>query len=312
MAPPSSARDALLAGVDVGGSALKVGVLARDGSQRNESSLEVHKGDAAPELFARAARLVLELAAGRAIVGAGVGLPGLLDREARLVRHSPNLPWLENVRVADELAGPLGLPPTHIRIENDAKVAVLGEQWLGAAQGARELLLLTLGTGIGGGLILRGELYLGEGLAGEVGHVNIAPDGPLCGCGSRGCLERFASASAARQRALAAGLPADAPGDLRRLAELARERAGPERELLEAVGYDLGHGLAAVVSLLDVRTFLFGGGFSAALDTLEPGIRRALDRWCYGERVAEIQLRRATLGPSAGWIGAARLALALG
>ena len=242
-------------------------------------------------------------------MGVGVGLPGLLDREAGCVRQSPNLPWLVDVRVAEELAPHLGLAPGALRLENDANVAALGEQWLGAARDARELLLLTLGTGIGGGLILGGELFVGAGLAGEIGHVTVDPGGPPCGCGARGCLETLASASAARRRALELGLPAEAPGDLERLTAHARAHAGAERELLAAIGYDLGRGLAAVVTLLDVRTFVFGGGFAAALDVLEPGIRRALQAWVYGERVASVRLLAAQLGPSAGWIGAARLAL---
>lgn len=308
MARPSEPTSAPLAGVDVGGSALKLGVLARDGTGRREQTIDVQAGESAEALFARAARALRELAGG-APAGVGVGLPGLLDREAGCVRQSPNLPWLVDVPVARVLAKPLGLAEGAIRLENDANVAALGEQWLGAARGERELLLLTLGTGIGGGLILGGELFVGAGLAGEVGHLNIEPDGPPCGCGARGCLETLASATAARRRALEHGLPREAPGDLVRLAESARARPGPERELLEAVGYDLGRGLAAVLALLDLRLFVFGGGFSAALDVLTPGIRRALARWSYGERVEGVRLVRASLGPSAGWIGAARLAL---
>jgi len=137
--------------------------------------------------------------------------------------------------------------------------------------------------------------------------VTIDPDGPHCGCGSRGCLETLASASAAARRARAAGLPAEDPGNLVLLAERARAGARPEAELLEAVGNDLGHGLAAALSLLDVRTFVLGGGFSAALDVLEPGIRRGLHEWGFGSRVDAVRLVRATLGADAGWIGAARL-----
>jgi len=298
----------LLAGVDVGGSAIKLGVVRRDGSQRAEDSLKVERGRPAADLFAAVAEALRALG-GTAFTRVGVGLPGLLDRAAGCVRQSPNLPWLVEAPVQQLLARPLGLAPERVRLENDANVAALGEQWLGAARGMENLLLLTLGTGIGGGLILDGRLFAGEGLAGEVGHVCIDPEGPPCGCGSRGCLEMFASASAARRRALARGLPTEAPGDLERLAQRARAAAGPERTLLEEIGYDLGRGLAGVVSLLDLRTFVFGGGFSAALDVLEPGARRALSQWTYGERIAEIRLVRATLGPSAGWIGAARLVL---
>jgi glucokinase len=301
---PRSER--LLAGLDVGGSAIKLGVLARDGSRRAERSLAIRPGDQAQAILAGAARALEELCGG-ALDGVGVGLAGLLDRAAGCVRQSPNLPWLVDVPVAQVLGEELGLPASAIRLENDANVAALGEQWLGAARGLRNLLLLTLGTGIGGGLILGGELFVGEGLAGEPGHLNIHPDGLPCGCGSRGCLELYASATAARRRAIERGLPREAPGDLVRLAELARARAGDERQLLFEVGYDLGRGLAAVVVLLDLRTFVFGGGFAAALDVLEPGIRRALEEWSYGDRVGSVKLIGASLGPSAGWIGAARL-----
>ncbi|NOT32427.1 MAG: ROK family protein, partial [Planctomycetes bacterium] len=198
MARPSEGPPTPLAGVDVGGSALKLGVLARDGSGRVERTLAVRKGDTAEFLFEGAARMLLELARGP-LQGAGVGLPGLLDRTTGRVQQSPNLPWLEDVPVGEVLARHLGLAASKIRLENDANVAALGEQWLGAARGKSELLLLTLGTGIGGGLILDGELFIGGSMAGEVGHLNLDPDGPPCGCGARGCLEQFASASAAKR-----------------------------------------------------------------------------------------------------------------
>ena len=294
--------------MDVGGSAVKLGMVSADGSRREERAIAVEPGRSAEQIFAHVAEVLAPLAAGP-LGGVGVGLPGLLDREAGCVRHSPNLPWLEDAPVRDLLSEPLGLAPERVLLENDANVAALGEQWLGAARGMRHLLLLTLGTGIGGGLIFDGRLFIGEGLAGEVGHITVDPDGLHCGCGSRGCLETLASATAARRRAVERGLPREAPGDLELLTTRGRASAGPERELLEAVGYDLGRGLADVVDLLDVRTFVFGGGFSAALDVLEPGIRRALGDWSYGERLAGVQLIRATLGGSAGWIGAARLLL---
>ena len=297
-----------LAGIDVGGSAVKLGTTSADGERRKESTRAIRPGESADAILDGVVAELTALAE-EPLLGLGVGLPGLLDRAAGCVRASPNLKWLENVPVGLELARRLGLDPAQVVLENDANVAALGEQWLGAARGERNLLLATLGTGIGGGLILDGKLFVGEGLAGEIGHVTIERDGPTCGCGARGCLETLASASAARRRAIERGLPRESPGDLVRLAALARERAGAERELLFEIGYDLGRGLATAVSLLDVRTFVLGGGFSAALDTLEPGMRRAFQDWCYGERVASLRILPATLGASAGWIGAARLAL---
>ena len=111
-----------------------------------------------------------------------------------------------------------------------------------------------------------------------------------------------------RRRASEQGVPPGHPGDPEALAAAAREHDGPERALLRAVGVDLGHGLAAALCLVDVRTFVFGGGFAAALDTLDAGIREGLAEWAYGTRVEEVRLLQAALGPSAGWIGAALLA----
>jgi glucokinase len=294
-------------GIDVGGSAVKLGAATSEGEVLEERSLPVDPAAGAPAILGAAGEAVRALPGGGEPAALGVGLPGLLDRTAGRVLTSPNLPWLEGVDVRGLLAAATGVAPGAIRIENDANVAALGEQWLGAARGERDVLVATLGTGIGGGLVLDGRLYLGEGLAGEIGHVTVDPDGPACGCGSRGCLEALASASAASRRATERGLPAGAPGDLEELARAAREFAGPERALLREVGVDLGHGLGIVLCLLDVRTFVLGGGFSAALDVLEPGIRTGLSEWAYGDRVSGVRIERAALGASAGWIGAARL-----
>jgi glucokinase len=147
-------------------------------------------------------------------------------------------------------------------------------------------------------------------MAGEVGHVCIDPLGPPCGCGRRGCVEQFASATAAIRRAKAAGLPEGSPGDLELLAKQARAWDGPERALLQDVGRDLGRGLGVVVCLLDLRTFVIGGGFGAATDVLEPGIRAGLRDRSYGDRLLHVRILPAKLGGDAGWIGAARLTLA--
>jgi glucokinase len=144
-------------------------------------------------------------------------------------------------------------------------------------------------------------------MAGEIGHVCIDPNGPPCGCGRRGCVEQFASATAGIRRAKEAGLPNEDPGNLELLAKQARAWDGAERALLFAIGRDLGRGLATVVSLLDMRTFVIGGGFGAATDVLEPGIRAGLMDRTYGDRLAQVRILPAKLGSDAGWIGAARL-----
>jgi len=297
----------LLIGVDVGGTAVKLGALTREGSVRDEVVVEVGGRSAGP-ILDDVAEAVRGLAADGWSRALGVGLPGLLDRAAGVVLASPNLPWIEGVDVRAELARRLDLARERVVIENDANVAALGEQWLGGARGAQDVLLVTLGTGIGGGLILDGRLFAGDGgMAGEIGHVKVEPGGRRCGCGRHGCLETLASATAARRRALERGLPPEKPGSLRRLSAAARAADGPERALLHEIGRDLGHGIAAPLMLLDVRTYVFGGGFSAALDTMEAGIRAGLGEWAYGGRESVVTLAGATLGPAAGWIGAARL-----
>jgi glucokinase len=293
----------LLVGIDLGGTAIKAGAINSAGEivARREIATELGRG--AADVLDRMAQLARELGVQGCV---GLGVPGLIDPALGGVQQSPNLAVIQGVPLVAELARRLGLPPAHVHLENDANAAALGEHWLGRGRSERDLLLLTLGTGVGGGLILGGELHAGPGgMAGEIGHVVIEPGGPLCGCGSHGCLETLASASAASRRAAEAGLTPD----LVRLAELARQRSGPERDLLFAVGRDLGHGLAAAISLLDLRCFVIGGGFGAALDTLLPGIRTGIAERCYGERLKSVRVERAELGPDAGWIGAARLGM---
>ena len=298
-----------LVGVDVGGSAIKLGVIEDSGRIVTDRSVPMGEVREAALLFATIASAVHRMVPDGLPSGVGIGLPAMMDAGRTTVRLSPNLPWLNGVLLREGLAEALSLDPARVHIENDANVAALGEQWQGSAKDEANVLFLTLGTGIGSGLILGGRLHIGEGLASEAGHVCVDPAGPRCGCGARGCIEALASASAVRRRAIALSLPADDPGNLELLAARARSAAGPERELLHRVGREIGHALAAVVVVLDLHTFVFGGGFSAALDTMEAGIRQGLGEWAKAVRVADISIRRATLGPSAGWIGAARLTL---
>ena len=293
----------LLVGIDLGGTAIKAGAISSEGRilARREIATELERG--APDLLDRMAGLARELGLQASV---GLGVPGLIDQQLGGVQQSPNLAAIEGLPLVAELARRLKLPASGVVLENDANAAAIGEHWLGRGRSERDLLLVTLGTGVGGGLILGGELYAGPGgMAGEIGHVVVESGGPLCGCGSRGCLETLASASAASRRAAEAGLTPD----LVRLADLARERSGPERELLFAVGRDLGRGLAAAIALLDLRCFVIGGGFGAALDTLLPGIRTGIAERCYGERLKSVRVERAELGADAGWIGAARLGM---
>lgn len=300
--PSKRAADRI--GIDIGGTAVKAGRLDARGEVRAETEQPLareHLGALVEQLAA----LARELFDGRPMGPFGLAVAGLVDTAAGRIEVSPNIPLLDGADLGPALSRALALAPGSVRLVNDANAAALGEARLGAGAGRPDLLFVTLGTGVGGGLVLGGNLWEGRGLAGEIGHVKIASEGPPCGCGRRGCLETFASATAAARRAEQRGLPPESPGDLIALARAARRGPGAERQLLEEVGEDLGLGLAAAVNLLDLRCFAFGGGFGQAFDLLEPGVRRGLERGSYGRRLAEIELLPAGLGPSAGWIGAA-------
>lgn len=294
-----------LVGIDLGGTGIKAGACDEAGKILDRRSIATGLADGPAAVLDRMANLARELGADR---GVGVGSPGLIDHQNGRVLESPNLHAMQGVPMRREIARRLGFAESAVILENDANCAGFGEHWCGAGANETDMLMVTLGTGVGGGLVLRDRMYGGPGgMAGEIGHVCIDPNGPPCGCGRNGCVEQFASATAAIRRAKAAQLPKEKPGDLALLSQLARAADGPERALLFDIGRDLGRGLGMVVCLLDLRVFVIGGGFGAATDVLEPGIRAGLRDRSYGDRLQAVRILPARLGADAGWIGAARL-----
>ncbi len=294
-----------LVGLDVGGTAIKVGAISKSGEVLFRGSEPLGDERDAESCLRKMVSLAKRAGVQNQL---GVGIAGLVDRAAGRIDVSPNLQSLVGVELRAQLAQELGLEQAKVVLENDANVAALGEARRGAAQGESNALVVTLGTGIGGGLILDGKLFSGNsGLTGELGHVVIDPNGPLCGCGARGCAETFASGTAARRRAVEAGLPREKPGDLPLLCDQARAGNADAISLLHDIGRDLGFALATTLTLLDIRCFVIGGGFGAALDQLEPGIREGLEQRTFGDRVPSVRILPASLGSDAGWIGAAEL-----
>jgi glucokinase len=246
----------------------------------------------------------------------GVGAPGMLDREGRL-RFAPNLPQAHGVNWK-VLIGER-LPGRRIVVENDANLAVLAEHRLGAARGYQHVVMVTLGTGIGGGLIVDGRVQVGgHGFAGEIGHMVVDPAGPPCPCGRRGCWERFASGGGlglmAREAALAGRLPevvALAGGDpegVRGEDVTAAAVAGdPDaRRVIEQVGWWVGFGLANLACVLDPECFVLGGGLVGAGDLLIDSARRAFDELVEGGATRPATaIVTAAFGERAGAVGAA-------
>jgi glucokinase len=309
----------LTIGMDIGGTKIAAGVVDEDGTLVARVRRETPATDA--ELIEdQAAEIVAELRTEYEIDAVGVAAAGFVDSARGVVLFAPNLAWRDEPMMGD-LQRRIGLP---VRLENDANAATWGEFRFGAARDVDDMVLITVGTGLGGGMVADGRLLRGaNGVAGELGHVRVVPDGLRCGCGNRGCWEQYASGSAltreARELVASGSLHAE------RLSELCEGRAENLRgsmvtqaaqegdpaatELLADLGRWLGEGMASVAAVLDPALFVLGGGVVEAGELLVEPARAALARHlpARGHRPA-IGVQAATLGNEAGVIGAADLA----
>jgi glucokinase len=310
---------ALTVGVDVGGTKVAAGVVDEDGqvvAQLRRATSPQVKGAAEQTI----ADLVLELAKTHPVEAVGVGAAGLVDETRSVVRFAPNLGWREQP-LRSLLEAATGLP---VVVENDANAAAWAEYRFGAARGRDDVVMVTVGTGIGGALIADGMLYRGGfGLAGEIGHLVLDPDGPPCGCGRRGCWEQYASGNAllrdARAKAaedregarlllsLGDGTPEGVAGA--HITTAARQGDPVALAVFAHAGHWLGWGMAELAAVLDPRCYVVGGGVSEAGDLLLAPARVAFADHLMGAGVrpaAEIVI--AELGNTAGMVGAAELA----
>ncbi len=309
----------LACGIDVGGTKIAGGVVDDEGRVVDQLRVESPATDSSA-IEDAIADLVRQLASRHPIAAVGIGAAGYVDRDRARVLFAPNLAWRE-VDLKVELEARVDLP---VVVENDANAAAWGEFRYGAGHDVDDLLLVTVGTGVGGGLVLDGELYRGAfGVGAEIGHLRVVPDGIVCGCGHHGCLEQYASGSAlvreARQMA-ANGVPAAAPlieragGQIDRIdgpmiTGAAREGDAFALARLGELGRWLGAGIASLVTVLDPAVVAIGGGVSEADDLLLDPLRESFGTHLPGREHRPLaEIRRATLGNAAGMIGAADLA----
>jgi glucokinase len=279
-----------LVGIDIGGINTKIGIVQSTGKFEvlKATSILTQSGDPADTYITRTAHAVTELiqsAGNPTILGVGVGSPGLIDPHLGLVRTSPNLPSFEGFKLKDSLSKALNLD---VEIQNDANAAVLGE-WLfsPASKGVRNLCLLTLGTGIGGGVVCDGHLVIGaDNAAAELGHLKVVWDGGWpCGCGRTGCVEAYAGAAGitrlAQHRLGAKPNTALKPDKLTTKDINQAAAAGDQvaREILNQVGVYLGRGISLLIETFNPEKVVLAGGASAAFAFLLPGINQALDRY---------------------------------
>lgn len=309
----------LTVGVDVGGTKIAAGVVAEDGTILRRTRRETRSDDA-DAIISSIIDVARELAAAESVAAVGVGSAGFVDAQRSTVLFAPNLAW-RDVPVRDRVMAATGLPTV---VENDANSAAWGEFRFGAAADLEHMVCVTIGTGVGGGIVLGGELYRGaHGIGAEIGHIQLVPDGLLCGCGLRGCLEQYASGTAlvreatalAKERpddaaqllALAGGEPAGITGPL--VTQAARAGDPAAVASFEQVGRWLGDGLATLTSMLDPEVFVIGGGASEAGDLLlVPTAARLAEKITGKGHRPEPEVRPATLGNDAGLVGAADLA----
>jgi glucokinase len=320
-------RQHYIIGIDLGGTNIVAGAMPEDGSQemamRAEPTRAERGADAVVDrIVAMIAEVIAEVEASHGaksqdFLGVGVGAPGPLDRENGVVVVAPNLGW-RNFPLRDEIANRIRLPVT---LDNDANCATMGEWWCGAARGARSVVGLTIGTGIGGGIVLDGQLYHGASdVAGEIGHVTIDANGRHCRCGNYGCLEAYASGPAialrareALERDLASEepsiLPQMAGGDLDALTaamvyEAANQGDAVALEVVRDTARFLGTGIANLLNILNPDVLVLAGGVTQAGARLFEPLRAEVRRRAFRPAVEACRIVAGTLPGTAGVVGA--------
>jgi glucokinase len=319
-------------GVDLGGTNMRIAAVDANGKQLEliTTSTEVKRGrDLVVADICDAIRaLRKKFDGGHEFAGTGIGVPGIIDMETGIVLQSPNLPDWANYPVRDEIQRRID---SQVILENDANVAALGEKWMGAGRDARSMCMFTLGTGVGAGIVLEGKIWHGMmGMAGECGHITVYPDGVQCGCGNRGCVEQYASATAVKRMAIEAIASGRAPELARAMSEnpefsskvvfqYAMQGDATAKEIFAVVGRTLGMVLADVINTLNLPMYVLGGGLASGWEAFAPTMLSELRKRSYVYVATEpadnlparkhTLITRALLGSDAGLVGAARLAL---
>lgn len=312
-----------IVGVDVGGTNVGVGTVREDGEALHGHHTEPTRADEGADGVVRQIQRLVRQSVDEArgavgsdleIAGVGIGAPGPLDRNSGIVLMTPNLGW-RNYPLRDRVTAAVGLPAT---LDNDANCAVFGEWWRGAARGADIVIGFTVGTGIGGGIVMHGEIFHGASdVAGEFGHMTIDSTGRRCGCGNYGCLEAYASGSAIAARAVegietgaATKLPEYVNGDLDAITaqtvyQAARDGDEYARDLVKDTARFLGIGIANLANIFNPEVVVVLGGVTQAGDPLFVPLREEVSRRAFRPAVAAMKIVPGALPGTAGVFGAA-------
>ncbi|MED1794650.1 ROK family glucokinase [Brevibacillus nitrificans] len=310
----------IIVGVDVGGTAIKMALITPDGElvAKTQEPTPVAQGEdgVLQKIAEMADALLAQHGYSKAqALGIGVGVPGPIDAKNGIVLQAVNLHWQKPVPLQEKLKALTGLP---VAVENDANMAALGEMWQGAGQGAEDLVAITLGTGVGGGIIVHGNVVHGiNGVGGEIGHITMTPGGgSICNCGKTGCLETYTSATAIIREGKLAATSGTSPALAAALAEhgelkakdvldAAKEGDTASLAIVEQATLYLGLALSHLAILLNPAKIVIGGGVAAAGEFLFSRVRESFARFVPFTYVVEsTQIVAATLGNDAGVYGA--------
>ncbi|CAN5740807.1 ROK family protein [soil metagenome] len=304
---------------DLGGTNVRMAAVSEAGDvlfRTRSKTPETRSREEILELIAELAReCTNEVGPRDEIVAFGIAAPAVIDHESGVILVAPNLPELNGLAISEYLTRSVGFP---VLLENDATAAAIGEHWKGACQGVSSAICLTMGTGVGGGLIIDGKPLRGiDGTAGEVGHICVEPFGVPCTCGSNGCLEQYASATAVVRMAeelIASGRTSS----LTELNEYSSHDvfnaglAGDDvaREVFASVGFYLGVALGGLINLLNPEAIVIGGGASDGWDLFIDSVEVEIAKRAFHHPAQRVKLMRAKLGDDAGILGVAKLAFA--
>jgi glucokinase len=312
-------------GVDLGGTTTKLAFVTETGEIIEKWEIPTDVSDEGKKIIGNIAQAIREKLAGLGktkedILGIGMGAPGPADLKKGIIYEAVNLGWKNEYPIKQSLEYEISLP---VVIDNDANCAALGEMWRGAGNGARDLVCVTLGTGVGGGVIANGDIVQGtKGAAGEIGHITAVPEGGApCNCGKSGCLETIASATGIVRIALENLKQHQTGGELYQLYQqngtvtakdvfdAARNDDSLAKSVVNEVAYHLGMALANIANMLNPEKIVIGGGVSKAGDVLLKPVSDYFQKHAFPRVASSTKLVLATLGNDAGVIGAAWLVL---
>ncbi len=309
-------------GIDIGGTNLRGALVDRDGNILKRMKILSEADQGIDRLIDNLAHFISDISKGEEVANIGVGIPGIIDSKEGIITQAPNILNVDDYPLRAVLNEKLG-STLNVVIENDANSAAVGEWWKGAAKDVNSMIMITMGTGVGGGIVLDGRLWTGaDGMAGEIGHITIYPDGALCNCGNYGCLESYASATAIR-RMVKEGLEDKKLNTVLRditenahiedIPKIVMEAASSGDEfslrIWQEVGSALGIAIADLVNLLNIEMVVIGGGVSNAWDlfvhtTIEEAKKRA-----FRGPMDRVKIQRGLLLDDAGILGSVYLAL---